>query len=257
MTTRTLAREIAWGLAIPVGLALLLAGNFLFATRCLLRLDTPTHPFSRIERHLAPIARPVAFATGRSNRDIPMGDSQQFLAAMGMTEAALPKTNEHLVPIDHIARANPYPQPLSVVYGTEPSYMSFGYIGTDGQYHQVTYYWGEADTTPSVLTPKVPGGFGEGDYFVRYTVYLSQRLQPRPSTVENATGQIMGWEQPPKYPDIDRIDWSTYRGPTYDGFVEIVFALGATCLEAVALGFLWRRRTAITLMPDLRWRLKS
>lgn len=224
-------------------LPLLLVGNYIFASRYLIRLETPRDPFAGIERRMAPISRPVAFATYRSTRDAPTAVAQQLLDAIGVTADTLPGTGDYLVPIDHVARVNPYPQPLNVVYGSTPSYLSFGYIGTDEQYHQVTHYWGESDTTPSILTRKVRGDATRyGDHFVRYTVFLSRRLKPVPSTYSIRTGEITGWSQPPTYPDVDRIDWSTYRGATYDGIEQIVFALGATVVEALVIGILWRRR---------------
>jgi hypothetical protein len=104
---------------------------------------------------------------------------------------------------------NPYPQPFDVVRGRDVNYVSFGYVGIDDRYHQVTHYWGEADTTPSWLVRKVRGPrTGWGDYFVRYTIFLSRDLKPRPAITDAATGVVQRWEPPPTTPDVDRIDWS-------------------------------------------------
>ena len=224
MTIASASRAFGWLSLLLVAMLLLLIGNYLFAERYLLRLDWPRDPFTEIKQHLVPIANPVVLVGGGHGRDAPI--AERFLAALGQHPGPLPDQSDSLVPIDYVAHANPYPQPLDVVRGFDISYVSFGYVGVDERYHQVTYYWGESDSTPSFLVRKVRGHeTGWGDYFVRYTVFLSMDLKPHPS----------------RWPDIDRVDWSTYEGGSYNGFEEIGFALAATSVEVLGFGVAWRR----------------
>lgn len=81
-------------------------------------------------------------------------------------------------------------------------------------------------------------GTGWGDYYVRYTLFLSKSLKPRPLTIDIKTNEVTSWEPPSQWPDLDRLDWSTYSGGGYDGLEELFFGLEATCPE-VAIGGLW------------------
>src|SRR4029079_10954794 len=143
-----------------------------FACRYLLRLDNPEDPRLEIPQHLAGIATPEVLVMGGFGRE--SKSAETFRSALGLASRTLPETSQHLISIDRITRTNPYPQPLAVMDGGTVNYQTFGYIGTDERYHQVTYYWGESDSTPSFLVAKSRGAeTGWGDYFVRYVVYLS------------------------------------------------------------------------------------
>lgn len=232
--------------AATVVIVVLLAGNYVFAERYLLRLNLPRDPIADIPKHLAPIATPLVISTRTvdSQKQLPA----HFLDALGLTNAVLPKNDSRLIPIADVARVNPYPQPLAVTRGETVDYLSFGYLGVDQGYHQVTYYWGESDSTPSLLVRKVRGSqTGEGDYFVRYTVFLSNDLQAQPLTIESRTGAALSWQAPPRWPRVDDIEWSSYDGGSYNGFEEMGFAAVAAPIEFLfGVGVLrTRRRSAL------------
>jgi len=144
----------------------------------------------------------------------------------------LPSKHPLLVDIDWVMKANPYP-PLLGEY-TEaypvPNYISFGYIDLLDNYKQITYYYGEADTTPSIFMNKVRSSSTYwGDYFVKYTFYLSKQMVKKPLMM----GIIIDEKLPPKYPNIDHIEWSSYAGASSNGFEEFGLALLATLLEII------------------------
>src|SRR5215831_14653343 len=205
MGGRRWRRALVWVGGIVVAAPLLCVGNYLFACRYLLRLDNPTDPRLELLPRLTSISTPEVLATGGYGHE--PKSAQEFRSALRLSSSQLPETSEHLIPIAAVAKANPYPQPFDVLEGRDVSYQSFGYIGTDERYHQVTYYWGESDTTPSFLVRKVRGReTGWGDYFVRYVVYLSLDLRPHPVLIDIRTNKVLRWEGPSKSPDVDRID---------------------------------------------------
>ena len=229
-----------------------LIGNYLFAQRFILRLNNPADPIAEIPKHMAAVARPLVLAAGGHGQDEAI--RRRFSDAVGFHGESLPETADALVDISYVAKVNPNPQPLAVLSGGPVSYLSYGYVGTDDRYHQVTHYWGESDGTPSVLVRSVRGGqTGWGDYFVRYTVHLSRDLKARPGVID-ATGIVVRWEPPAPYPDIDRIDWSTYAGGSSDGFEELGFAVFSAAAQIGALGALlwWRWRSRLSDVPDSR-----
>ena len=206
-------------------LAPALIGNYQFAQRYLLRVDRPADPFSDIPKRMFPVGRPLVLAAGGGGQDDAI--RRRFSAAAGIAGRALPDTADPLIDISTVTKVNPNPQPWDVLLARGVNYLSYGYVGTDNRYHQVTYYWGESDSTPSPLVRKVRGSeTGHGDYLVRYTVYLSRDL---------------GAHRAP-FPNIDRIDWSTYKGGSYNGAEELGFAIYATAGEGVLLFALVRRR---------------
>jgi hypothetical protein len=215
-----------------------LVANYFFAERYLLRLDWPSDPFASISKHLVAVREPVALIAGGRGKDEPV--LRGFTAAVGLTSPMRPALANTLIPIQQVTRGNPYPQPFAVVNGRDVDYVSYGYVGADGRYHQVTHYWGESDATPSILVKKVRGPqTGWGDYFVRYTVYLSRDLKSKPRTVSAEAGEVTSWEPPPTSVDVDRVDWSTYEGGSYDGFEELGFAVIATPLEGMVVSCVW------------------
>lgn len=236
-------------LAGVVGVGVLVAalvGNYLFAQCFILRVNCPANPMAEIPKHMAAVASPLTLVAGGRGREETL--RSRFSQIVGLRDQTLPETADAFVDISYVAKANPNPQPLDSVSGRSVNHLSYGYVGKDERYHQVTYYWGESDSTPSFLVRKVRGRTtGWGDYFVQYTVYISRDLKNRPGMIDS-NGTVVRWEPPPAYPDIDRIDWSTYGGGSYDGFEELGFALVGTVTEAgVAAGVLtWRRRRRLT-----------
>jgi len=150
---------------------------------------------------------------------------------------SLPSEHPLLVDIDWIMRANPYPPLLSEYsHYPVPDYVSFGYIDISGEYKQITYYHGEADTTPSLFVTKVRGSSTYyGDYFINYTVYLSKRTVKKPLITNMKTGEVVEWNPPPKIPKIEHIEWSSYAGASSNKFEELGFSLLATLIQTYLL----------------------
>ena len=208
--------------------------NLWFVSHYLLRLQNPADPISELPLHMPPIKCPL-FATGGANGlNAPI--REHFLSTLGLGSGGLPTTHHLLVDIGYITRVSPYPQPNSALLDQPVHHLTAGYIGTDNQYHQVTYYWGEADSTPSPLVEKVRGNeTGWGDYFVRYSVYLTRSLQP---DLQNPPCL----DHPPNAPNprvrIDRIDWSAYTGGSSDGSEELGVAMTMLPIELLLLALL-------------------
>ena len=80
----------------------------------------------------------------------------------------------------------------------------------DDRIHQIAWYGGEADTTPSLLVATGRAGGGGGS-FVRYTMKVSKEMTAQPQ--------------------IEALWWQAYRGGSYDGFEEA----GFTCAGTLAL----------------------
>lgn len=234
-------KKIFWITAIPI----FILCNYVF-TLFLLRIDFSTDPFQKVSKDMVSIKEPLVFSKNWPN----VFDIQKFAQYVGIKENILynlPIDHPFLVKLDWITKANPYPPLLSEIYNLEsqPIYFSFGYIGNDEKYHQITLYKGESDTTPSVLVQKVRGSAtGWGDYFIQYKVFLSKVIKETPLIVKKSSGQVMKWTPIPQYPRIDKIEWSTYRGGSYNGFEEIVFPLLATFAETfcVLIFFIVRSR---------------
>jgi len=216
------------------GLALLVFANYLIA-RELLGLEAPGKGLSRLAPRLEPVGTPLAFDIEGLESDHP--SVTRFAERFGLDRPAmeaLPATHPLSIDLGWVLARNPYPPTLAELRGSLPPYISFGYIDGGGAFHQVTSFGGEADTTPSVLTPKARGkATGHGDYFVRYLFHLRRP----PSTGDPASQPAI---------QIMQIDWSTYAGGSYNGFEEIWFTLVATGVEVVllllVLGAAWVRR---------------
>lgn len=225
---------VLMGVAL-VAVAALVALNYSVAV-ALLRLEDGDEMFDRLSRSVEPVETPLAFSVGGIEPDHP--SVGRFSESVGLTAAmrrGLPETHPQLIDLPWILAASPYPPTLDEIQGPEPPHLSFGYLGGDGDFHQVTFFGGEADTTPSVLTPKARRDkTGHGDFFVRYAFQLR-----RPgSAVELASLSSV---------DIMNVDWSSYAGGSYNGFEEIEFTIVATTIEVallvlVSLGALWARR---------------
>ncbi|HKH45958.1 MAG TPA: hypothetical protein VKM72_14950 [Thermoanaerobaculia bacterium] len=155
------------------------------------------------------------------------------------TVEELPRSHALEVSLTWIRTANPYPPLLaefSSNYTRQWSFVSFGYLGSDAKLHQITYYGGEADTTPSFLVSKVRGPSTEGgDYFVGYLFELSREVGPQPQT-RTREGRVTSW-RPPRVM-LDSVRWRTYRGGSYNAREEITFTLLATLFEVFGIGLL-------------------
>lgn len=156
----------------------------------------------------------------------------------------LPSTHDWLIDISWITRANPYPPLLAEFnegYEKQAAYFSFGYLGRDERYHQVTVYSGEADTIPSFLVRKVRGSdTHNGDYFVSYAFLLSRTVKVDPKW--KAFPQIK-WNRP----QIDDVRWNSYIGGSSDQIEELLISPLMTIAELllgvpVAWWLLRRRR---------------
>jgi hypothetical protein len=90
-------------------------------------------PFAEIPEHLVQVVQPAVLVTGGYGRD----DSvhRRFADAVGVSSRTPPESADILIPIEHVTRVNPYPQPLDVVYGRDVNYVSYGYVGADERYH--------------------------------------------------------------------------------------------------------------------------
>jgi len=213
---------------------LLVFANY-FIARELLGLEDPGEGLSRLAPRLEPVETPLAFDVGGMGSDLT--SVTRFAERFGLDRPAmeaLPAKHPLSVDLGWILARNPYPPTLAELRGSSPPYISFGYMDVGGAFHQVTSFGGEADTTPSVLTPKARGrATGHGDYFVHYLFHLRRP----PSTTEAASQPAI---------QIMQIDWSTYAGGSYNGFEEIRFTLVATGLELAlllfVLGAVWMRR---------------
>ena len=145
---------------------------------------TEIPPFQHVRGIRTEVREVIAFERGGQVRPEMLDD---FAGALGMSAPALTSldhSHPDFVPLETIVRLNPHPQPLRTE--NYPYWLSVGYRSWDDRYHQITWYGGEADTTPSLLWLR------PGDYFVRYTMKVSKRRRSRP------------W-------------WQVYRGSSYEG----------------------------------------
>jgi hypothetical protein len=215
-----------------LGLAVALITNYLLAIHVVLRIrNYPTPDFVGTP---IPVSEPVVLTALQSQ--LP---AFGFVSRLAAHRPDLPTESKLLIEVDDVDRANPHPNLAATNRGEKPEGRSFGYIGTDGRYHQVTVYVGMAPTTPSWLfrDRSIEGGKGtDYDYFLCYTVYLSRdRDDANPGAIH-----------------VDQVNWSAYHGAGGDGerVDEFLFAAGATAVEVPALFFglsMFRRRRRRTL----------
>jgi hypothetical protein len=169
-----------------------------------------------------------------------------FAKALGLPEADLlaagGASTQFLLTFEQVEALNPHPPVLKAPFAYHPYWLSLGYLSDDARYHQITWYGGEADTTPSVLVPKVSGRSGEGDYFVRYTVVMSREIERQPLILSNQTGEVIRWREPRLWPDLEAVTWDAYAGGSYNGFEEIGFSFLGMVVIGFVLAFATRRR---------------
>jgi hypothetical protein len=208
---------------LPILLASLVGVNF-FAISWLLHLDFDV--LSGAETQLVPVAKPLVL---KVDEDGNLREAaQEMVARLGVKDQLLPSSHPLLVDISWVQRANPHPPLLAEVsegYRRQLGYCSFGYLGVDERYHQVTLYVGESDTLPTFLVEKVRGRSTLwGDYFAQYLFLLSRETE---LTDQNGL---------PNQPQIDAIEWASFRGGSYDGFEEILGNIAATLAEFLLIG---------------------
>lgn len=195
--------------------------NYLLIAR-LLHLDRSLSPVK--QRDFVPVARPLVLEMSGDMKPA----AEDLLRRMGVSVGIdqIPREHPLLVNISWIQRSNPHPPILAEISGNyRSSYCSFGYLGTDGRFHQVTLYGGESDTLPSFLVERVRGRSTLwGDYFVQYLFLLS-----RETKLTDQNGHL-------NHPQIDAIEWASFRGGSYNGFEEIFGNAAATLLELLVVG---------------------
>jgi len=186
------------------------------------------HPFEHVRAFRAEVREVLAFERGGHLAPETIDD---FAAALGVQTSgltSLERSHPDHIPLEAVIRLNPYPQVLRTQ--NYPYWLSLGYRSTDSRYHQVTWYGGESDTTPSLLVKKVtPRATGWGDYFVRYTVILSKETTAQPEGL-SSTGVVTRWRHPSDRPQIETLRWHAYRGGSYDGLEEVGFTFLGTLL---------------------------
>lgn len=195
--------------------------NYLFIKR-LLHLDRNLSPVE--QAGFVPIVQPLVLAMSSDMKPV-VGD---LFFRMGVSAGIdqIPREHPLLIRLSWIQRANPYPPLLAEISESyQASYCSFGYLGVDRRYHQVTLYQGESDSLPTFLVGKVRGRSTLwGDYFAQYLFHLS-----RETALLDPHGR-------PHYPKIDAIEWASFRGGSYDGFEEIFGNAAATLAELLLIG---------------------
>jgi len=225
-----------------VAYAILLIPNYFLAQK-ILRLEE--HHHIDIKDKIVPVRLPLVLKYELGERATENPAVAKIIEQAGLSPgdaAALPSEHPELVDIEWVRRANPYPPLLYGYYSTGYHYgfVSFGYMGVDDDYHQITFYRGEADSTPSLFIPKTRGSqTGWGDYFIEYTVYLTSNSFKNSTRDTLASGKARELSSPLYPPDIDRIDWNTYEGGSYNGFEEIIMALIGPILELGLIAFFY------------------
>lgn len=151
---------------------------------------------------------------------------------------SIPRTNKHRIVIDWLERANPFPPLLNTFQPSysKPEEISVGYVDEDKYYHQITFYCGESDTTPSLFTKKVRGtSTYDGDFGIAYIIHLRKRLFKKPMITELESNKVIRWSLPPLNPDIMEVRWAAYEIGSYNGFEELLVILFFTILELIAI----------------------
>ena len=231
---------IAVIVGLPILLAVLVGVNFYVISR-LLRVDSDV--LSGVKAQLVPVGKPLVL---KVDEDGNLREAAHEIAALlGVKGQDLPSSHPLLVDISWVQRANPYPPLLAEIsegYRRQLGYCSFGYLGVDDRYHQVTLYVGESDTLPAFLVEKVRGRSTLwGDYFTQYLFYLSRETE------------LLDPNGRPHFPQIDAIEWASFRGGSYDGFEEIFGNAAATLAELLLIGMVGaivlvrRRRRRVSL----------
>lgn len=171
-----------------------------------------------------PIAHPLVVAMSSDMKPVAGDLFRRMGVRVGVDE--VPREHPLLIDLSWIQHANPYPPLLAEISESyQSSYFSLGYLGVDQRYHQVTMYVGESDTLPTVLVEKVRGKSTLwGDYFAQYLFLLSREME------------LVDQSGLPNHPQIDAIEWASFRGGSYDGSEEILGNVVATLAELVLIG---------------------
>lgn len=217
--------------------------NYLLSKR-LVGLQSAELAISDAQRDMVDVSRPLVLESGGS---LTKSATLELLRDVGMYNSEIARLpNEHplLLGLPWIQRANPYPPTLGEYnpgYTFNSGHFSYGYLGVDSRYHQLTYYYGESDTTPSLLVRKAPGDdTNDGDYYVLYIFIFSRDIfgsEPSDPYGPRSQEDIR--------PKLDYAAWSTYRGGGSDAREEVAFTAAMTLLETVIVGVVlarWRRR---------------
>src|SRR5262245_9185913 len=98
------AKALIWFVLLLIFFCLALVGNFMFAQKFLLRLESPTDPIREIRKNMAAIKQPVVFRTGGYGNDGAI--RQHFIETLHIPEGHLPLITSLLVDISYVAKAN-------------------------------------------------------------------------------------------------------------------------------------------------------
>lgn len=226
---KSFTKSLPMTFAALVVLALLIHINHEMAT-VLLRLVHD--PLAEAGEWMVPMSTPVVLTAGDRQS---LWTAREELRKLGITlPNDLPQKHPLLLDISWVQAANPYP-PLLAEFNPDygRSYFSFGYLGIDGRYHQLSTLSGETDTTPSLFIKKVRGAQTNwGDYYVEYVLLITKEVKPVPR-VTDKSGNVSSWEKPA--PTIDLATWGTYAGGGYDGFEEFGITAIAVLAELLLL----------------------
>lgn len=218
--TKPLRNFLLVVICLPTLVSVLVGINYLLISH-LLHLDRDLSPAE--QAGFVPVAKPLVLAMSSDMRRA----AEETLLRSGIRSGVdqIPKEHPLLIDISWIQSANPYPPLLAEIGGYRSSYFSFGYLGADERYHQVTLSVGETDTLPTFLVEKVRGRrtLG-GDYFAQYLFHLSREMK------------LIDPNGPPNQPQIDSIEWASFRGGSYDGSEEILGNAAATLAELLLIG---------------------
>lgn len=216
---------------LPAAGVLLTGLNYLLVLQAL-RINK--EPLAEIAPRLPPIGKPLVLESSEDMKST----ARDFLQGLDLAPQvidALPNQHPLLIDLDWIARANPHPPLLREYnnnYAHSSGVFSFGYLEQNGNYHQITFYSGEADTTPSFLVKKAgKGQTHNGDYFISYAFLLS-----RAAKNDLVNKDYQATQSPP---ELDIVRWGTFRGGSYDGFEEILIPPAATLVELLLLTAFW------------------
>ncbi|MFL6202993.1 MAG: hypothetical protein ACJ76J_27815 [Thermoanaerobaculia bacterium] len=225
-------------ICLPALMLGLVGVNYLVIKQ-LLHLDRSLSPVE--QSGFIPMAKPLVLAMSTDMKPLVGELFRRMGVRVGIEQ--IPREHPLLIHLSWIQRANPYPPVLAEISESyQSSYFSFGYLGVDRRYHQVTLYGGELDTLPTFLVKKVRGRSTLwGDYYAQYLVHLSRETEPL-----DPNGR-------PYYPQIDSIEWASFRGGSYNGFEEIFGNAAATLAELLLIGVVssvvLSRRRRRSLLP--------
>lgn len=224
-----------WSAAAAISLSVLFTLNAYFYDH-LVHEEDEASSINRVKARLHDCAKAVALDyKGPELYPRALG---QYLRAVSLSKEKARRLiagRALLVPVNQLARYNPYP-PLLEQIRNEPIryYFSFACLGKDERFYQVTQYQGETDTLPSLLVEKTRGEKTLfGDRFVTYTVFSSG--DPLKQRVLNLQGEGAVSDPLAAFPNIDRIDWNSYAGGSYDAVGALRLICWATIVEGILI----------------------